>query len=120
MSEPQPLTGTRAVRDALGPGAGKVLATHRASGGAVGALAAAVEDAAGEADRLHADLCDQVDDLLHEPPELAEADSSTLHLLQHAGTHLAVLAARCDQQWADLDTLLSYLRHATSQPNDPR
>ncbi len=119
MSELQPLTGTRAVHDALGPGAAELLATHRATGGAAGALAAAAEEASAEADRLHSELRDHFDDVLHELPELAEADSGALHLLQHTGTHLAVLAARCDQQWAELDSLLGCFRQAMARPTGP-
>ncbi|MGI5353002.1 hypothetical protein ACQEU8_33210 [Streptomyces sp. CA-250714] len=117
--QPPPLTGTRAVRDALGPDAEKALDTHRATGGAVGDLAAAVQEAAGEADRLHIELRDHMDDVRQQLPDLAEADFGFLDLLQHTGTQLAALAARCDQQWSELDRLLGYLCRALARPTGP-
>ncbi|MEU7317197.1 hypothetical protein [Streptomyces sp. NPDC007083] len=120
MSEPQPLTGTRAVREALGPDAEELLATQRATGGAVGALATAVQEAAREADRLHIDLRDHMDDVRHQLPDLAEADFGFLDLLQHTGTQLAAHAARCDQQWTELDRLLGYLSRVLAQTINPR
>ncbi|MGI5353005.1 hypothetical protein ACQEU8_33225 [Streptomyces sp. CA-250714] len=121
MSELQSLTGTHTLRNALGPDAEELLATHRATGGAVGALAADVLEAAGEVDGLHNELLDLIDDL---QDELSEAELGSLDLLllllQRTGTDLEALADRFDQQRDELDRLLTGLRSELDRPTGRR